>query len=82
MIKEYELSNQTTVALEKAFVQHPVKQGQEDRLKTIHDRTEGIARQFCKLTPDSMEQREMIRCMREAAFWAKEAIVKNEHGIR
>lgn len=79
-MKTYPLSNQTQLVIDRAFLSHPVKQDQEDRLKHIHDRVENLARQLAGIMPDCMEQREMIRTLREAMFWGQEAIKKNELG--
>jgi hypothetical protein len=79
-MKTHELSNQTQILIDRAFVMHPSRADQEDRVRHIHDRIESMTRQLATLMPDSTEQREMIKCLREAMFWGQEAIVKNEIG--
>lgn len=81
-MKTYEISNQTQVMLDKAFLMHPPSQDQSDRKEHIRARIEAITRQVAALVPDCNEQRELIRCMREAIFWGHEAIAKNEIGGR
>ena len=82
MQKSYPLSNATTVLLERSFLQHPPKDDQVPRFAEIQRRLESLARGICTLLPDSPEQKEFIRCVREAGFWAEEAIKKNEFGGR
>lgn len=79
-MKTYTIGGKTVATLEKAFLSHPASQDQAQRLEKVHERLSQAARFLCTITPDSDEQQRMIRCIQEAGFWAKEAMVKNEVG--
>lgn len=77
-MKTYELSAKVQSLVEKSFQSHPPTQDQAPRLEAINERLLQMSRYLCGLTPESAEQTLMIRSLKEAQFWATEAISKNE----
>lgn len=79
-MKTYPLSPATQSKLEKAFLSHPPLQDQAPRFESINEKLLQTGRYLCGLTPDSEEQREMLRHLKIAQWYAEEAIRKNEMG--
>lgn len=79
-MKTYDTSPRTQQLLDRAFLQHPLGDDQQQRLEAIHEKARQFAAFLCRMTPESPEQTLMIRAVQEAGFWAGESIRKSEIG--
>lgn len=64
--------------IEKDFNYHPPKGDQTSRYATFRNVMAEVAKQFCKMCPESRERSLALTKLEEAVMWANAAIARNE----
>ena len=76
--KQYDISADQQMQLERAFMTIPDRDGWPEKFLKINDRIAQTAKALFLITPKSPEQTLALRKLQEAQFWFNESIKKNE----
>lgn len=78
VVRMYTPSERVKNQIEKSFVYHPVKEGQQERYVKIRDTARDLAYVIVGNSPESREQSLALTKLEEAVMHANAAIARNE----